>query len=122
MRLTGVYLEDLCFDAQQAAEKSFKAIILARGLKIPHTHDLTKLLAVIEKTGLDIPEPIKPCTLLTDYAVITRYPSHLEAVTDEEYQELVSLAERAFIWSKDHITRWGGAEHTPPHDSCHSPG
>jgi HEPN domain-containing protein len=27
----GVYLEDLCFDAQQAAEKAIKAVIIARG-------------------------------------------------------------------------------------------
>src|SRR5829696_10527795 len=28
--LPGVYLEDLCFDAQQAAEKAIKAVLIAR--------------------------------------------------------------------------------------------
>ena len=30
--LDGVYLEDCCFDAQQAAEKAIKAVFLAHGL------------------------------------------------------------------------------------------
>jgi len=28
IRLAGVYLEDLCFDAQQAAEKAIKAVLI----------------------------------------------------------------------------------------------
>ena len=35
--LPGVYLEDLCFDAQQAAEKAIKAVLIARGAIIPIT-------------------------------------------------------------------------------------
>jgi HEPN domain-containing protein len=27
-KITGVYLEDLCFDAQQAAEKAIKALLI----------------------------------------------------------------------------------------------
>lgn len=32
MRMPGVYLEDLCFDAQQAAEKAIKAVLIARSI------------------------------------------------------------------------------------------
>ena len=31
----GVYLEDLCFDAQHAAEKAIKAVFVARGEPSP---------------------------------------------------------------------------------------
>ncbi len=30
--MLGVYLEDLCFDAQQAAEKAIKAVLIARSI------------------------------------------------------------------------------------------
>ena len=36
----GVYLEDLCFDAQQAAEKAVKAVLVAHKVDFPYVHDL----------------------------------------------------------------------------------
>jgi HEPN domain-containing protein len=33
------YLEDLCFDAQQAAEKAIKAVFIHRGLRFPYVHE-----------------------------------------------------------------------------------
>ena len=36
----GVYLEDLCFNAHQAVEKSLKATLLKLGDKFPFTHDM----------------------------------------------------------------------------------
>jgi HEPN domain-containing protein len=33
--LPGVYLEDLWFDTQQAAEKAIKAVLIARGVDFP---------------------------------------------------------------------------------------
>jgi hypothetical protein len=35
-KITGVYLEDLCFDAQQAAEKAIKALLIKRGVTFPY--------------------------------------------------------------------------------------
>jgi HEPN domain-containing protein len=42
--LAGAYLEDFCFDAQQAAEKAVKAVFIAHGLTFPYIHDLGRLL------------------------------------------------------------------------------
>src|SRR5437660_1605324 len=39
-----VYLEDLCFDAQQAAEKAIKSVFIHRGQSFPYIHDLANLL------------------------------------------------------------------------------
>jgi HEPN domain-containing protein len=39
-----VYLEDLCFDAQQAAEKAIKAVLIHLGVRFPYVHDLSVLL------------------------------------------------------------------------------
>jgi hypothetical protein len=38
-----VFLEDLCFDAQQSAEKAVKAVFICRGKHFPYTHELKKL-------------------------------------------------------------------------------
>ncbi|MBI3181588.1 MAG: HEPN domain-containing protein [Myxococcales bacterium] len=47
----GVYLEDLCFQAQQASEKAIKALLLHRGIRFPHVHDLGRLLGLLEGAG-----------------------------------------------------------------------
>lgn len=36
----GVYLEDLCYQAQQAAEKAIKALLITREAPFPFVHDL----------------------------------------------------------------------------------
>ncbi len=38
--LAGVLLEDLCFHAQQAAEKAIKAVLIRHDTEFPLTHDL----------------------------------------------------------------------------------
>ena len=48
-------LEDLCFDAQQAAEKAIKAILIYRGIAFPYVHDLGTLLGLVAAG----PEPVR---------------------------------------------------------------
>ena len=55
-RISGAYLEDLCFDAQQAAEKAIKAVMIARDIDFPYMHDLGSLLTLLEENGETIPE------------------------------------------------------------------
>ena len=43
-RQRGALLEDLCFEAQQAAEKAIKAVFVHRGESFPYIHDLDELL------------------------------------------------------------------------------
>ncbi len=44
--LDGVYLEDLCAAAHQAAEKAIRAVLLKRAVDYPYVHDLGRLLAL----------------------------------------------------------------------------
>jgi HEPN domain-containing protein len=69
-----VCLEDLCFDAQQAAEKAIKAVFVARGEHFPFIHDLEQLLQLLERNGLKAPKYVMEAEKLSPFAVITRYP------------------------------------------------
>jgi HEPN domain-containing protein len=88
----GVYLEDLCFDAQQAAEKAIKAIHVSKNINFPPIHDLGELIAGLKRSGVDVPEDILQAARLTRFAVATRYPGVIESVTQSEYLEAVSIA------------------------------
>jgi HEPN domain-containing protein len=80
----GIYLEDMCFDAQQVAEKSIKAVLLHLGIRFPWTHDIAELLTLVGKAGVTVPDDVAEATDLTLYAVAGRYPGHGEPVTEEE--------------------------------------
>lgn len=89
----GVYLEDLCFDAQQAAEKAIKALLIKLDVDFPYVHDLAELLTLLEKSGQKIPESIRQAEELSRYAVFTRYPGMGPQIKQREYKEAVKIAE-----------------------------
>ena len=97
------YLEDLCFDAQQAAEKAIKAVMIGRGIDFPYIHDLARLLMTLEARGEPIPETIRRAAKLTQYAIHTRYPGLEEPVSESEYQEAVDIAEAVVRWAEERL-------------------
>lgn len=99
-RLKDVLLEDLCFNAQQAAEKTLKAVCVQRGIDFPKTHSLVRLMDILEADGLSLPEEVKAADILTQYAVQARYPGWDEAVTVEEYREALKLAAKVLFWAE----------------------
>ncbi len=93
-----VLYEDLCVDAQQAAEKALKALLLRRMGQVPRTHAIGGLLSLLEQGGIEVPEGVREASLLTEYAVQTRYPGRSEDVGREDYLGAVDLAERVVRW------------------------
>ena len=96
------YLEDLCFDAQQAAEKAVKALMIKRGIDFPYVHDLAQLLSLLKKSGEEIPDAVGLAVKLTRFATVTRYPMN-QAVTEQHYTEAIAIAEAVLRWAEDRI-------------------
>jgi HEPN domain-containing protein len=61
------------FHAQQAVEKSLKAVLFVKGLEFRRTHDLFELADRLRATGVDLPVPIESLGKLNPYAVLFRY-------------------------------------------------
>ena len=101
--IPGVYFEDLCFDAQQAAEKAVKAKLMALGVDFPYVHDLARLLTLIEEAGETVPNTVRRAAELTPYAIVTRYPGPVRAVSPEEYREAVRIAEEVVRWAEEAV-------------------
>lgn len=100
VQLPEVCLEDLCFQAQQTAEKAMKGVLIALRVRFPYTYDLAELLSLIEQTGQVIPDQIREAAKLSDYAVEARYPGLAEPVSREEYKEAVTIAELVISWAE----------------------
>ncbi len=84
-RVPGAYLEDLCFEAQQAAEKAVKAMLISLDVEYPYVHDLAHLLSMLEDAGESIPDEVRKAEELTPYAVFTRYPGPARPISAQEY-------------------------------------
>lgn len=95
----GAFLEDLCFHAQQAAEKAIKSVYVQKKLRFRYTHDLDELLSGLKDGGQTIPATVEESIILTGYASETRYPGFVEPVTKDEYLEAVRLAETVVVWA-----------------------
>ncbi len=95
-----IYLEDLCFQAQQAVEKALKAVLLARNVRFSRTHDLAELISLLEANEQAIPERVYGAAQLTVFAVGARYPGLSEPVTEEEYEATMALAAYVVQWAE----------------------
>jgi len=86
-----ILLEDLCFDAQQAAEKAVMAV--------PNTHAMADLFSLAANNGVEVPTNVSAAAGLTTYAVETRYPGVVESVSHEEWIEAVASANLVLRWA-----------------------
>lgn len=95
----GLY-ELLCFHAQQAAEKSLKAVLIHHGIEPPRPHNLENLIdllpATIERTHV-----LTQSARLTIFATSSRYPGSQENVDEAEYLETIRLAQQVVSWAED---------------------
>ena len=94
--------EDLCFQAQQAAEKAIKGLLIYFNVEPEFTHNITKLLEELEKFT-EIPANINKAVKLTDYATFTRYPGEYDDITKEEYDQAIKITQECLDWVKKTI-------------------
>jgi HEPN domain-containing protein len=94
----GILLNQLCFHAQQSAEKSLKAVLINFQINFEFTHNIKRLIQSLPE-DLIKPDFFKSLTILTDYAVSTRYPGDYEEILLNEYQQATSLAQQAYDWA-----------------------
>ncbi len=87
----------LGFHAQQAVEKSLKAVLALRGVEFPYTHDLDGLLELCEKNGLEVPEALSNVDRLSPYGVQLRYGSISPGDLDRD--EALRWAASAVEWA-----------------------
>jgi len=85
--------DTVCFHAQQCVEKYLKALLVAKELDFPKTHDLGELIVLVPariRPRLDDKERDR----LTDYATVTRYPGDYEPISVAEARQAVKIARR----------------------------
>ncbi len=83
-----------CFHAQQAAEKYFKALLTRRQIEFPKTHDIGRLLKLLEAAVPDVAADLRGAAALTPFGVEIRYPGDQPEPTANEARQALDLARR----------------------------
>jgi HEPN domain-containing protein len=86
------YADQVCFHAQQAAEKALKSILAFFGSSIPKTHDLMFLLDAVRDTTTVPVEFDAMLELLDGYSVDVRYPMGDFDPKDDDAREALRCA------------------------------
>jgi HEPN domain-containing protein/predicted nucleotidyltransferase len=90
--------EQAAFHAQQAVEKAVKAVLLARHVDIPYTHDLEALVDEVTSRGMRVPTEVTEAKALTRFAIEMRYPNP-EEITDAEIDDAIRIAAATLAWA-----------------------
>jgi HEPN domain-containing protein len=69
----------LGFHAQQAIEKWLKAVLADKGIDFEYTHDLRRLIELVEELGIKFPFITGEVVMYTEFAVPLRYEDLLDA-------------------------------------------
>ena len=69
----------LGFHAQQALEKWLKAVLADKGIDFEYTHDLRRLIELVEELGITFPFVTGEIVMYTEFAVPLRYEDLLDA-------------------------------------------
>ena len=87
-----VFPKQSCYHAQQAAEKSLKALLIARKIVFPKTHDLLALARLLTPddasvvAGIDLGD-------LTTWVVTARYPMDPEEATASDAHGAIGMVD-----------------------------
>lgn len=87
-------VEAAVFHAQQTAEKLLKAVLVWHQMEFPKTHDIDSLMDFVEVVAPALAGIVREASRLTPYAVETRYPRRLPAITLPQVREAGTIAAR----------------------------
>jgi HEPN domain-containing protein len=87
---------DAVFHAQQAAEKSMKALLTWHGQVFRKTHDLTELGEACARLDPGIDPLLRRAAVLTDYSWRFRYPGDLDEPPLHEAEDALLVAREVY--------------------------
>jgi HEPN domain-containing protein len=84
----------VAFHAQQAAEKYLKALLTKRQLEFPKTHEIRRLLELLNESDHEVVEALPDAKWLDPFGVEIRYPSDRPETLPGDEKRALQLAER----------------------------
>jgi HEPN domain-containing protein len=102
-----------CFHAQQAAEKSLKALMVALDMEVPRSHDVLALVRLVSVRIPDADHLREPAAVVSAHGVSPRYPALVAPSGPDEARQALVCAERILTWVN---AQFACVEPTPTRD------
>ena len=110
-----VHISMVCFHAQQAVEKSLKAVLFSHRIEFERIHDLVQLAQLLSNRGLVLLVPEDHLRRLNPFAVTFRYDDlDIEPISRLDTASIVANVRR---WAEEQVSvaaeseRTAGADH-----------
>ena len=87
------YFSAITFHAQQAVEKFLKAFLVFHQKEFPKTHDIDRLLDIIQSIDELLATHLRPTGTLSPYGVDVRYPGDFPDVHENDARNAIRLVE-----------------------------
>ncbi len=84
--------DTVCFHCQQFVEKLLKALLTGHGIEAPKTHDVRRLIQLVEPFAPELSRFSDASDTLTVHGVESRYPGDWQEIDPQEMNEVVELA------------------------------
>ncbi|HET7588837.1 MAG TPA: HEPN domain-containing protein [Solirubrobacterales bacterium] len=97
----------LGFHAQQAIEKWLKAVLADKGIDFEYTHDLRRLIELVEERGINFPFITGEIVMYTEFAVPLRYEDLLDAEPLDR-GAAVTLISKVEAWARGLLDKQDG--------------
>lgn len=93
------------FHAQQAVEKSLKAVLAVRQVSYPFTHDLLTLLDLVSEHNILLPPESESFGKLSPFGAVLRYDSFLPAPSTSQPDRLwlINITRHTLAWAENLI-------------------
>ena len=86
--------DTVCYHAQQAVEKTFKAFLVFHRRPLVRTHDLIALLTACCEVEPGLATLDETCRKLNAFATEVRYPSDIYEPTEQDARQAVAALDR----------------------------
>jgi HEPN domain-containing protein len=81
----------VCFHCQQHVEKLLKALFTLHSIEAPRTHNLRRLIQLLETVSADLLTLKDASDALTAHGVASRYPDDWREIDEDEMKEILEL-------------------------------
>jgi HEPN domain-containing protein len=106
------YPRQVCFLAQQAAEKTLKAALIAQEIEFPFTHDLDRLRNLLSDQWA-VKKAFPDLAEMTIWAVEARYPADMPEVLESDAKRALKVARAIISHVEDDLAQLS----LPPEDA-----
>jgi len=105
--------ESICYNSQQAIEKSLKSILILRTGDYRKTHDIRELHQMCKEAGEDFGLAPNITRTLTRFATKSRYPDEIYDFTDKDAEIGLKYAEQVLTQAREILAKAQKEVETP---------